>query len=200
MQSSELEGNRARTSSTGQEKSGRMDTFSRHELFWGMLPRKIHLAHRIYEQQGPVMLAMPHIRQQLALLEVHVAAVATQMQAAGIPKLCTFCAGSSVSGGCCSLAMADESDAILLLANLLAGSEVRVQREDGFECFFLGSAGCTLRFKPMFCLNYLCKRILQTIQAEELRQLELASGLLLQGQYLIEQLLVDYLHSKGRLV
>lgn len=143
---------------------------------------------------------MPGIRQQLDLLAGRVAAVSLAMQAARIPELCTVCAAESASGGCCSLFMADESDAMLLLANLLAGHKVEVQREDGLECPFLGTSGCSLRFKPIFCLNYLCKRIRQTITVEEQHRLDMASGLLLQGQCRIEELLVAFLHTRGCLV
>jgi hypothetical protein len=119
------------------------------------------------------------------------------MQNVGIPALCTACAATGVNGGCCSLAMADESDTVLLLVNLLAGNEVRVQRIDELECSFLGTAGCSLRFKPMFCLNYLCRRIRQGLAPAKLGRLERFSGLLLQSQYQIEQLLVTTLQTIG---
>lgn len=176
-----------------------MTTISLYECFWGPLPRKIHLAHLLHDQLGPAFLATPNIGPQLAILTDRAGAVSLWMQGVGIPALCTVCATTGANGGCCSLAMADENDTILLLANLLVGNEVRIQRADGLECSFLGPAGCSLRFKPIFCLNYLCRQIRNRLNTAELRQLERVSGLLLQSQYQIEQLLVATLQATGRL-
>jgi hypothetical protein len=176
-----------------------MKTISRHECFWGPLPRKIHLAHLLNSQLGPDLLAMPRIRQQLTLLTDRAGMVNQWMQSIGIPTLCSVCAATGVNGGCCSLEMADESDTVLLLVNLLAGNEVQMQRTDGLECVFLGASGCSLRFKPMFCLNYLCRQIRQRLTPGKLGQLERVSGLLLQTQYQIEQLLLAILQTSGRL-
>jgi hypothetical protein len=177
-----------------------MPTISHHECFWGPLPRKIHLAHLLNDQLGPALLAMPSIMRQLALLTDRADAVNQWMQIIGIPTLCTVCAATGVNGGCCSLGMADESDTVLLLINLLTGNEVGIRRTDAIECSFLGTAGCTLRFKPMFCLNYLCRQIRQRLAPGELGRLERVSGLLLQSQYQIEQLLVAILQTSGCLI
>jgi len=167
-----------------------MTTDFRHEYFWGTLTRKILLAHQLYEEQGSALLAQPCIVQQLELMNERAAAVSRSMINTDIPMQCTVCATIGKNGGCCSLAMADESDTILLLANLLAGNEVQVQRDDGRECSFLGPAGCSLRFKPMFCLNYLCSQIRQRLAPENLHKLDRTTGLLLQGQYRTEQILL----------
>jgi len=176
-----------------------MHPVSHRECFWGTLTRKIHLAHQLYEEQGSALLAQPRIVQQLELMNERTATVARSMRDTGIPEQCTVCASTSKGGGCCSLGMADENDTILLLANLLAGNEVRVQRDDGRECSFLGPAGCSLRFKPMFCLNYLCRQIRQRLTPEALHQLDRATGLLLQGQYQTEQLLLAALKRAGNM-
>jgi len=174
-----------------------MTTISLHECFWGLLPRKIYLARLLNDHVGPALRATPNIGQQIALLSDRAGAVSSWMQSVGIPATCTGCAATAINGGCCSLAMAEESDAVLLLVNLLAGHEVRVQRTEGLECSFLGTAGCSLRFKPMFCLNYLCRQIRQKLAPAELGRLELLSGLLLQSQYQLEQMLVATLQTAG---
>jgi hypothetical protein len=174
-----------------------MPPVSRHECFWGALPRKIHLANKLYEEQGSALLAKPDITQQLERMNERAASVSKSMQNTAIPEQCTICATTSKNGGCCSLSMADENDTILLLANLLAGNEMRVQRNDGRECSFLGQSGCSLRFKPMFCLNYLCSHIRERLAADDLRKLDRATGLLLQEQYRIEQMLLAELKAFG---
>jgi len=89
--------------------------------------------------------------------------------------------------------MTDENDAVLLLFNLLAGAPVELQRNEGAECLFLGEEGCSLQFKPYFCLNYLCRRLRHLTSPALLGRLERASGLLLQEQYAVEQLLLPLL-------
>jgi len=174
-----------------------MTTNFRHECFWGALTRKISLANELYEEQGSALLAKPDIAQQLEVMNKHAASVSKSMQNTTIPEQCTICATTGKNGGCCSLSMADENDTILLLANLLAGNAVRAQRDDGRECSFLGPAGCSLRFKPMFCLNYLCSHIRKRLTLDELRKLDRAAGLLLQSQYRAEQILLADLQTSG---
>ena len=174
-----------------------MHSVSRHECFWSTLDRKIHLAHELYEEQGSALLVHPRIVQQLELMDERAASVSKSMQNTTIPEQCTACATTSKGGGCCSRAMADENDTILLLANLLAGNEVRVQRDDGLECSFLSPAGCSLRFKPMFCLNYLCSHIRERLAPDELQELDRASGLHLQSQDRTEQMLLAALQTFG---
>jgi hypothetical protein len=55
--------------------------------------------------------------------------------------------------------MANETDSMLLLINLSAGFEVNRERDDDYECCFLGPKGCSLKFKPIYCWNYLCRQI-----------------------------------------
>ena len=176
-----------------------MTTNFRHDFFWSTLTRKIHFAHQLYEEQGSALLAQPRIVQQLELMNKRAAAVARSMINTEIPEQCTVCATTGKNGGCCSLSMADENDTILLLANMLADNEVRVQRDDGRECSFLGPAGCSLRFKPMFCLNYLCSHIRERLAPDELQKLDRAAGLLLQCQYRTEQMLLAALKTMGTL-
>jgi hypothetical protein len=176
-----------------------MHPVSRHECFWGPLSRKIHLAHQFYEQQGSALLAQPGIAHQLKRMDECAAASSGWMRNIEITEQCSACATTSKNGGCCSLAMADESDTILLLANLLAGYEVRVQRDVGRECSFLGPTGCSLRFKPMFCLNYLCRHLRQRLAPDDLQRLDHTTGLLLQDQYRTEQMLLAALKTTNNI-
>lgn len=111
------------------------------------------------------------------------------MVALGMPRFCTAC-GARPEGGCCSAEMANETDAILILMNMLLGQEVARQREDGLECMFLGSRGCSLFLKPIFCLNYNCTKIKHGLSPAELSKLERASARLLQEQLVMEGLIL----------
>jgi hypothetical protein len=91
----------------------------------------------------------------------------------------------------------ENTDALLLLMNILAGIEVRRVCDNGVECCFLGQRGCILLFKPIFCLNYLCHRIQKESDEEQLKNLEKKTGELLTAQSTLEQSLIRFLQSKG---
>ena len=119
-------------------------------------------------------------------------AVSDQMAAMRIGRCCRACASRS-GGGCCSWSMAGESDELQLLMNLLAGIEVRLIAQVGDSCPFLAPDGCQFLFKPMFCLNYLCQEIRSRSDRAALDNLEVLTGTLLQRQYALEQILLDWL-------
>ncbi len=168
--------------------------FSLHDLYAADVGRKIALGHELYGELRLLLGSKGPELQSLAKLLVLAESLRQVMGRMQIFDLCRAC-GSRPQGGCCSAEMANETDVILLLINLLAGQQVAVQRADGFECCLLGAAGCSLLFKPMFCLNYNCKKIKSGADRAEMQQLESAAGRLLQEQYLLEQLILRSLRK-----
>lgn len=164
-------------------------------LYGASLPRKLKLARNLYSEHGGRLLSQTSLRVHLDACLVLYDEVRLCMEGSCMPAFCRACARSSRSGGCCSFAMTDENDAVLLLLNLLTGNPVALQRQRGPECLFLGEAGCSLRFKPIFCLNYLCRQLRAQLPEAELRKLERATGRLLQQQFVLEQLLLRLLHK-----
>ncbi len=162
------------------------------QIYFGTLATKIKLAHTLYNRHGKTLLANPTISDQLAGLTKLSMSLAEKMAALDMGPCCSQCA-SRANGGCCSAYMANETDAILLLINLLQGREVARQREDDIECMFLNSeTGCTLSPKPMFCLNYNCRHILAQDPAL-LTSLATATGDILRGQTDLEQSILNLL-------
>lgn len=86
--------------------------------------------------------------------------------------------------------MANETDAVLLLINLLRGRTViSLRPEEDPECCFLGPTGCTLEPKPFFCLNYNCRAILAMKQSR-VDSLLTGAGAVLRTQTELEQYLL----------
>lgn len=165
---------------------------NRDQLYFGTVATKIALARSLYEQHGKALLADPAICAQLTSLAGLSLALANRMAALRMGECCTEC-GSRVNGGCCSAYMANETDAVLLLINLLQGREVARQREDEAECLFLnGKTGCTLSPKPMFCLNYNCRHILAQ-DPGLLASLAIATGDILRGQTALEEGILQHI-------
>jgi hypothetical protein len=94
--------------------------------------------------------------------------------------------------------MAGETDELQILINLVAGVDIRVVSHTDDICAFLGNDGCQFLFKPMFCLNYLCRGIRLRTDPLSLRYLEMLTGILLQRQYALEQYLLDWLRRRGK--
>jgi hypothetical protein len=119
-------------------------------LYFGDVSSKIESAHRLHREFGSRLRADGRIRTNLDRL-IHLdQEVSEAMRSMGMLELCADC-GSQPPVGCCSAVMANETDAMLLLINLSAGLEASSKRDDGHECRFLGSAGCSLKFKPFVC-------------------------------------------------
>lgn len=155
-------------------------------IYGGSVGERLEEAERIVVEFGPGLRADSTFMAEIARLGHLAEMVNSQMAAMDLGPLCSKCAAEP-AGGCCSLYMSGETDAVQLAMNLLVGAAVKVVREDGKECLFLGERGCLFLFKPMFCLNYLCQRIRLTASAQELAELERRTGRLLNQQYLVEQ-------------
>lgn len=120
--------------------------------------------------------------------------LAGYMAGLGMGDLCAACSAGD-HGGCCSRDMAEETDALQMLMNMLAGVKIAVT-DQGRACCFLGSLGCTFLFKPMFCLNYNCERIVARLGPARI-ELEALSGQLLGRQYTVEKALIEKIKALG---
>ena len=160
-------------------------------FFSGSVDSKITAMDALYSEYGREMLADREIREALALIKGYVAELSSQMLAMNLDSLCSSCA-SRAKGGCCSSYMEANSDVIQLLINRLQGDTVcRQHKEDASEtCCFLGSTGCTLPVKPMFCLNYNCSHIHEQASDQDILLLEQLAGRLLTKQTELETILL----------
>jgi len=165
-------------------------------LYHSSFRTKLDLANQLFVQHGKILLSLPSVRENIAVLEELAQQLQDHMSALNFAPLCTACAGKP-GGGCCSLYMADENDAVLFLINLLAGVPVAIQKDDDFECYLLGPSGCTLRFKPMFCLNYNCQAIQNHPDTALYSSYLALSGQLLQSQWQLEKIILARLMKTG---
>ncbi|MEA3548114.1 MAG: hypothetical protein U9R66_10680 [Thermodesulfobacteriota bacterium] len=172
-----------------------MNNLTINDLYFSDVATKLDHARNLNDLHGVELKKDKRLGAQLEKLRELAMAMRAQMAGMAMFQRCSQC-GSRPEGGCCSLYMANETDAIQLLINLLLGQNVVFQRDDGFECYFLGEQGCSLLCKPFFCLNYNCREILERAEAHELRALEKATGGLLQAQYSAEMLILKWLKQK----
>ena len=168
------------------------------ELYHSDFHTKLFLAHQLFKDNGEALCSIPLVRDSLVALELQAQLLQDQMTFLNFAPLCSSCA-LKPGGGCCSLYMADENDAVLFLINLLAGHQVSIQKDDDFECYLLGPKGCILRFKPMFCLNYNCRAIKINTDTDILSSYLTASAQLLQKQWQVETLILAHLRSTKKM-
>ncbi|MCL7488948.1 MAG: hypothetical protein M8357_12340 [Desulfobulbaceae bacterium] len=171
------------------------DTMSPQQLFYAPAADKLRLAEELLQTYGAEFLRCDDLRADLELLEKYASVLNSHMAKAGMGELCVRCSAGS-GGGCCSLYMAGETDAVQLLMNMLAGVTVRQGRSDSGECCYLGEKGCLFIFKPMFCLNYNCRNILEALPPENTRKLEQLTGQLLGRQYEVEKKLLNLISAR----
>ncbi len=163
--------------------------FTLDELFHSSVSTKRENANKAYKQFGTELAGQPEIKEKLSNLSTLSENLYQQMTSMIMFSLCTECAQKK-EGGCCSIYMANETDSVLLLINLLLGVEVKPHRDDSFECCYLGEKGCSLKVKPMFCLNYNCNLIISGNKPKVLQNLETAASAVLREQYALEQILL----------
>lgn len=145
------------------------------DLYFGSVSVKRQTAYTLFKQHGNILFAHSAIQQQLHDLVDRSSLLSIQMASMGMNEVCRNC-GSKPGGGCCSNFMAGETDGILLLINLMLGVDVKVQHNDTIECCYLGKKGCVLKVKPIFCLNYNCRKISQGNPEESLTILNKVAG------------------------
>ena len=157
-------------------------------LYFGDLSSKMENARRLHRELHDWLRTDREIQEGLERLVRLERELAKTMRSMGMFELCAEC-GARTAGGCCSAKMANEADSMLLLINLSAGFEVSRKRDDDSECCFLGPEGCSLKFKPIYCLNYLCRRIYAAGSSEQLACVQGASADFLNQLVAVEDLL-----------
>lgn len=165
----------------------------KHDLFVkiysGTLLSRLHFGKSIHAALGLRIMQDKTIASSFATLREYADALSRQMEIMGMGKMCSACSAEN-RGGCCSRAIAEETDGIQMLMNMLAGIDVGILCDNGGECCFLGEKGCSFLFKPMFCLNYNCHKIIAETAPGERSVLEQLTGRVLGKQYEVETLLL----------
>nr|WP_321464726.1 hypothetical protein [uncultured Desulfobulbus sp.] len=123
--------------------------------------------------------------------------LSTHMNTMQLGQLCCRC-GSQPGGGCCSAYMADNTDSMQMVINLLLGVELSPREPADNDCCFLGPRGCLFMAKPIFCLNYNCTHILTGGAPTALVVLEQCTASVLTLQIEIETLLLEILRHGDR--
>ena len=136
---------------------------------------KIAWAEKRYHQVMGELLRDQEISSLIDKLKDAIHASRREMVEAGVAKACRDCEERE-GGSCCGAGLENRYDGSLLLVNLLMGGKLPRQRYDPSSCFFLGAQGCLLLARHVICVNYLCKKITERIDAEKMAALQEKEG------------------------
>jgi hypothetical protein len=168
-------------------------------LYSGDITTKLAVAERLFVLYGEELTQDSEVAAGMSTLRDLHEVLQQQMVVMGMDRTCAQCAQGS-DGGCCSMAIAAETDVVQLLLNMLAGVAVSFRQNDGLSCCYLDEEGCIFLFKPMFCLNYICRKITACAQPDNLRILAERTGMLLRAQQDLEKTLIDFFKGKAPVV
>lgn len=136
---------------------------------------KIAWARECFQQKGDRLIRDRDIEDLLHRLRAALDASRRAMIAAGIRDECRVCERHE-GGSCCGAGLEDKYTGTLLLINLLLGREIPLRRSDPSSCHFLGKEGCLLVARHVICVNYLCRKITERIDPQEISLLREAEG------------------------
>lgn len=118
-----------------------------------------------------------------------------EMTDSGIIRICRDC-DRNEGGSCCGRGLENHYSGVLLLINLLLGVELPKTRHDPSGCFFLDQDGCRLRARHVICINYVCKRITQSIPPQALADLREKEGEELKCLFLLNERIIKFIREK----
>jgi hypothetical protein len=172
------------------------DTHFMQTYYSGAPAEKLVAARMLFADLADRLMASPLLREELDQLRRQAEMLNDQMRTMEMGQRCGRCAARP-GGGCCSEAMAANTDSLQLLINLLLGVSVAQQPDSGENCCFLGAQGCLFLVKPIFCLNYHCTHILTNADPENLDILYQRVAAVLSRQTRIETLLLEELRTRA---
>ncbi len=157
---------------------------------------KIAWAEKRYHEVMGELLGDPEIAELLDRLKGAIYASHKEMAEAGVVKACRDCEERE-GGSCCGAGLENRYDVSLLLINLLLGVKLPRQGHDPSSCFFLGAQGCLLLARHVICVNYLCKKITEHIDAEKIAALQEKEGVELERLFLLNERIKEIIKACG---
>ena len=140
------------------------------------IEEKITWAKNCFRERGGGLLRDEEIGILLKKLKGAIRASHREMAHTCIIESCRLCEEKD-GGSCCGAGLEKKYTGLLLLINLLLGHPIPGRRQDPSGCFFLGKEGCSLLSRQVICINYLCKRITDQIDPDQLAPLREKEGI-----------------------
>jgi len=105
----------------------------------------------------------------------------------GMANICAKCAIENKS--CCGSEIELKYSPELLTINLLYEKNLPQKAELPGMCYFLTEQGCSLFARDVFCINFICDKIKDSLTSDKIKKLRELEGLQLNLQFTIEEIL-----------
>ena len=158
------------------------------------IAEKIALAEHAFSLSRDELLGDRKISDLLTALLAAVHDSHTEMIRAGIVELCRQC-DEKEGGSCCGSGLEAHYGETLLLINLLLGVVLPRERVDPTGCLFLSKNGCRLLARHVICVNYLCKKITDRFDPQELASLREKEGIEVELLFRLNEEVKKYIHA-----
>jgi len=139
------------------------------------IEEKIEEARALYEVWADRLRGDGRIRDLLARLERNIQASMQAMRALRVVQACKWCEEQE-GGSCCGAGIENRYDPLQLLINLLLDVPLPDGQKYPDSCYFLERDGCCLKARHVLCVNYLCKRLQESLSKDELETLQSIVG------------------------
>ena len=136
---------------------------------------KIALARNLYQKHSQDLLSDKALSEMLIQLDQKIEATQKEMATTGVVAECADCAVQG-EGTCCSERTGHKPDITLLLINLLIGKTLPDKAQSTDLCYFLTNRGCSLRARPILCVNFVCSRLREKIPHKVMVHLQQTAG------------------------
>jgi len=160
------------------------------------LDQKISWAREVLDRHRQALLGDEQLSEGLSMLKRVIHESREAMARAGIADLCRACELDE-GGSCCGAGIEKHFGATLLLLNLLLGAALPETRHDPLSCFFLSEKGCTLLARHVICVNFLCQKITDSIDADRIAALREKEGLELEALFVLLEKIKKKLAGSG---
>lgn len=149
--------------------------------------KKISDAKKIFQKNKGLFMKNPVVIKHLSDLKDYINGSKFERGSSGVAQICEEC--GRLKRDCCGKGVELRYSKELLIINMLLGVVIpeRTIYED--KCYFLTPKGCLLLARDVFCVNYLCRSIRDSIPIERLKRLQELEGLELYTSFRLQQLL-----------
>ena len=157
---------------------------------------KIKWSKHIYSEFKTRLLSDRRLITILNDLREAIAESRRYLELSGISRICAVC-DKEEGGSCCGKGIEKRYSPTVLLINLLLGAHLPEKSNNKNSCLFLTPRGCSLIARDTICINYICKKIEQSIPPETLYKLREKEGTELEKLFLLNEyintLLMDFI-------
>ncbi len=140
-----------------------------------LITKKIKVAFMLKERLDRILLKNKELSELLQKLKTSIQTSKGIRNSIGLSKICSIC--GSQKKDCCARGIELRYSVELLALNMLFGINIPGERIFPDSCYFLSEKGCILFVRDIFCINFLCDKVRNSLPLKSLKTLWQHEGL-----------------------